>query len=189
MQKTMQESKAMWQKRIDNHEVHRLVNPFSEFWGEGDRVDYQEKLRTFGGVSHLSMLKKVDSKYGNPVEGSLTEKRGYKAKDFITGNIVECCDLIKSLGVKQEDGAYTITFGEMFKAYERINDKVVGILVRARKHGFVEFPGEMLYQRQDEDVIIRLLKMPKFEDINLTYVTFDKPEEQMPFQEPVKPQN
>ena len=185
----MQESKAMWQKRIDNHEVHRLVNPFSEFWGEGDRVDYQEKLRTFGGVSHLSMLKKVDSKYGNPVEGSLTEKRGYKAKNFITGNIVECCDLIKSLGVKQKDGAYTITFGEMFKAYERINDKVVGILVRARKHGFVEFPGEMLYQRQDEDVIIRLLKMPKFEDINLTYVTFDKPEEQMPFQEPVKPQN
>ena len=183
MEKTMQESKAMWQKRIDDHEVHRLVNPFSEFWGEGDREDYRERLRTHGGTTQLNMLKKADTKYGNPVEGSKTEKRGYRAKDFITNNIVDCCDLIKSLGQEHADGTYTITFGEIFKAYERINDKVVGLLVRARKHGFVEFPGEMLYQRQDEEVIIRMVKVPKFEDINLTYVTFDKGQEQMPYQE------
>ena len=181
MEKSMQESKAMWQKRIDDHMVHRLVNPFSEFWEEGDREDYKERLRNHGGNA-LSMLKKVDVKYGNPVAGSKTEKRGYRAKDFITNNIVDCCDVIKNLGQQQEDGTYTITFGELFKAYERINDKVVGLLVRARKHGFVEFPGEMLYQRQDEDVIIKMVKVPKFEDINLTYVTFDRGVEQMPYQ-------
>lgn len=32
------------------------------------------------------------------------------------------------------------------------------MLLRARKHGLVEFPGEMLYQRQDDEVIIILLK-------------------------------
>lgn len=181
MMKTMEESKSMWQKRIDDHEVHKLINPFSEFWEEGGQVEYRERLRNFSN-DHLNMLKKVDVNYGNPLEGSKTEKRGYKAKDFITNNIVDCCDVIKNLGQEQEDGTYTITFGELFKAYERINDKVVGLLVRARKHGFVEFPGEMLYQRQDDDVVIRMVKVPKFEDINLTYVTFDRGEEQMPYQ-------
>lgn len=41
-----------------------------------------------------------------------------------------------------------------------ISNKVVGILIRARKHGFVDFEGEMLYQRRDDDKVIRLLKSP-----------------------------
>lgn len=36
--------------------------------------------------------------------------------------------------------------------------QVVGMLLRARKHGIVAFDGEMLYQRQDEKVPITLLK-------------------------------
>lgn len=32
------------------------------------------------------------------------------------------------------------------------------MLIRARKYGLVDFQGEMLYQRQDEDKIITLLK-------------------------------
>jgi hypothetical protein len=34
---------------------------------------------------------------------------------------------------------------------------VVGLLLRARKHGMVTFEGEMLYQRRDEEKIITLL--------------------------------
>ena len=36
-------------------------------------------------------------------------------------------------------------------------DLVVGMLIRARKHGFIDFEGEMLWQRQDDDVRIYLL--------------------------------
>ncbi|OZC06224.1 hypothetical protein X798_06787 [Onchocerca flexuosa] len=35
---------------------------------------------------------------------------------------------------------------------------LVGMLIRARKYKLVDFEGEMLYQRQDDDKIIRLLK-------------------------------
>lgn len=39
-----------------------------------------------------------------------------------------------------------------------INDKLVGLLLRARKHKFVDFEGEILFQRRDDDVLIFLLK-------------------------------
>jgi len=32
------------------------------------------------------------------------------------------------------------------------------MLIRARKYGLLDFEGEMLYQRQDEQKVIRLLK-------------------------------
>jgi hypothetical protein len=44
--------------------------------------------------------------------------------------------------------------------YTRISDKVVGMLLRARKYGFVEFIGEMLYQGRDDYMPVRLIKMP-----------------------------
>ena len=40
--------------------------------------------------------------------------------------------------------------------YTVISNKVVGLLLRARKHGLVDFPGEMLYQRRDDHVVIKL---------------------------------
>lgn len=42
--------------------------------------------------------------------------------------------------------------------YTSINDKLVGLLLRARKYKFVEFEGEMLFQRRDDDVPIFMLK-------------------------------
>jgi len=38
--------------------------------------------------------------------------------------------------------------------------QVVGILMRARRQGFVDFEGEMLFQRRDDHVVIRLVKSP-----------------------------
>lgn len=42
-----------------------------------------------------------------------------------------------------------------------INDKLVGLLLRARKHKFIEFEGEVLFQRRDDDVPIFMLKSIK----------------------------
>lgn len=42
--------------------------------------------------------------------------------------------------------------------YTCINDKLVGLLLRARKHKFVDFEGEMLFQRRDDNVPIFMLK-------------------------------
>lgn len=176
----MRRNRSFWEQRIENHAVDRLINPFSEFWGQ-NRDQYKDILENskavWKGADKRTKLTKADDKYGMVVEGTLTEKRGRKAKDFIAANIVECCETIQSCGRQNANGLYEITFGALFRTYERINDKVVGLLVRARRHGLVDFPGEMLYQRQDDNVIITLLKIPTVEELELKYITFEKPEE------------
>lgn len=51
-----------------------------------------------------------------------------------------------------------------------VHFQVVGMLLRARKHRMVDFEGEMLYQRRDEDVIITLL----LSDEELKYAASEK---------------
>ena len=61
----------------------------------------------------------------------------------------------------EEEDEYTqtskIEFGRLFAIYTYISNKLVGILLRARKYGLVHFEGECLFQRQDDDVVITLL--------------------------------
>lgn len=45
--------------------------------------------------------------------------------------------------------------------YVAISDKVVGLLLRARKHHLVDFEGEMLFQGRDDGTLIKLFKQPK----------------------------
>lgn len=59
------------------------------------------------------------------------------------------------------DGSYSIQFGKLFEAYTKISNKLVGMLLRARKQGLVMFEGEMLYQRRDDHVVIYCLHVPE----------------------------
>lgn len=92
--------------------------------------------------------------------GSKTEARGIKAHENIEDEIRILCSNIEDYGTPTADGLIEIKFGELFRLYQTISNKVVGILLRARKHGYVEFEGEMLYQKRDDHVIIKLLKSP-----------------------------
>lgn len=92
--------------------------------------------------------------------GSKTEARGIKAHENVEDEIRVLCSVIEEHGTPIEDGLAEIKFGELFRLYQVISNKVVGVLIRARKHGFVEFEGEMLYQRRDDNVVIRLIKSP-----------------------------
>uniref|UniRef100_A0A1I8BVB9 Costars domain-containing protein n=1 Tax=Meloidogyne hapla TaxID=6305 RepID=A0A1I8BVB9_MELHA len=94
--------------------------------------------------------------YGKPPPGSLTEMRAKKAAKHIAKEMLQLCEIIEEYGNKI-NGEKIITFGHLFNIYEYISDKVVGILLRARKHGMVDFDGEMLFQRRDENKIIKLL--------------------------------
>ncbi len=58
----------------------------------------------------------------------------------------------------EEDNTSAILFGDLFRMYTRISDKVVGILLRARKYGLVYFEPEILFQGQDDDEPVFLLK-------------------------------
>jgi hypothetical protein len=106
--------------------------------------------------------KEHGSEYGTPVAGSKTAQRGHQAHDRISKEIIQLCSVIEDNGTTQEDEAGSnpvtvITFGQLFDTYNYISNKLVGILLRARKYGLVSFEGEMLFQRRDDDVIITLL--------------------------------
>uniref|UniRef100_A0A8C5AP14 Costars domain-containing protein n=1 Tax=Gadus morhua TaxID=8049 RepID=A0A8C5AP14_GADMO len=53
-------------------------------------------------------------------------------------------------------GSVTVEFGRLFEHYVTISNKLVGVLLRARRQGLVHFDGEMLWQGQDDRVVITL---------------------------------
>jgi len=102
-------------------------------------------------------FKGKDENYGKPPEGSLTEARAKKACRHINKELTTLLCIIRGIGSRDEhSGEITVPFGKLFKYYIPISNKVVGLLLRARRWRLVEFPGEMLYQGQDDNVIIRL---------------------------------
>ncbi|VDM52592.1 unnamed protein product [Angiostrongylus costaricensis] len=100
---------------------------------------------------------KNSAEYGRPKPGTLTEMRAKKASKHIAKEMLHLCQVIREYGCLSKDGRVTITFGKLFTVYENISDKVVGMLLCARKHRMVCFEGEMLFQRRDDDVLITLL--------------------------------
>ncbi|NWU62931.1 ABRA protein, partial [Pterocles burchelli] len=136
--------KDRWQEWANQHIITQKLNPFSE--------EFDHELA-------MSMrLHKGDEGYGRPKEGTKTAERAKRAQAHIHREIRDLCFIIESMAKPRPDGKIQVTFGELFERYVRISDKVVGILMRARKHGLVDFEGEMLWQGRDDDVVITLLK-------------------------------
>ncbi|XP_045915551.1 actin binding Rho activating protein b [Micropterus dolomieu] len=135
--------KSRWQNWATEHTVTQKLNPFSEYFD----YDYSMSLR----------LQKGQEGYGRPKEGTQTAERAKRAEQHIHREIDDMCYVIRTMADPDPDGKTRITFGQLFDRYVRISDKVVGILMRARKHGKVAFEGEMLWQGQDDGVIITLL--------------------------------
>ncbi|CAF0988576.1 unnamed protein product [Rotaria sp. Silwood1] len=111
------------------------------------------------------IYKKGDPEYGRPPKGSRTEQRGLAAQAHIQQEVKYLCETIKSLGKKLDDSStstYEITFKQLFDFYTNISNKLVGILLRARKHGYIYFPDEyeILFQGKHDHVKITLLRMP-----------------------------
>ncbi|KAM6125973.1 LOW QUALITY PROTEIN: actin-binding Rho-activating protein [Pterocles gutturalis] len=136
--------KDRWQEWANQHITTQKLNPFSE------EFDHELAMST--------RLHKGDEGYGRPKEGTKTAERAKRAQAHIHREIRDLCFIIESMAEPRPDGKIQVTFGELFERYVRISDKVVGILMRARKHGLVDFEGEMLWQGRDDDVIITLLK-------------------------------
>ncbi|KAM9776795.1 actin binding Rho activating protein b [Syngnathus typhle] len=135
--------KRRWQNWASEHTENQKLNPFSENFD----YEYSMSLR----------LQKGQDGYGRPKEGTKTAERAKRAEKHIHGEISDMCYVIRTMANPDRDGKTRVTFGELFDRYVRISDKVVGILMRARKHVKVHFEGEMLWQGQDDGVIITLL--------------------------------
>lgn len=135
--------KSRWQDWASEHSQNQKLNPFSEYFD----YDYSMSLR----------LQKGQDGYGRPKEGTKTAERAQRAQRHIHREVDHMCYVIRTMAEPDSDGKTRVTFGQLFDRYVRISDKVVGILMRARKHGKVAFEGEMLWQGQDDGVLITLL--------------------------------
>lgn len=125
---------------------------------QGSNVGRQGEV-SFTGRGYVD-LKGKSADYGKPIEGSKTEYRGKQAGVHISAEVVELCEIIETIGHRLPDGTFGVTFGALFETYTRISNKLVGMLMRGRKQKLLDFEGEMLFQRRDDDVIIRLLRPP-----------------------------
>ena len=140
---------AAWKAVEQKHKDKQLINPFSEWEGASTR----QKLRP------------DDPEYAHPVSGSMTAMRGQASGQRISGEIQNLIRVIRNVGQKSnDDGLYRVTFGKLFEVYVTISNKLVGILLRARKQGQVQFEGEMLWQGKDDRVVITLLSTSEEEN-------------------------
>ncbi|KAE9420234.1 hypothetical protein Angca_009498, partial [Angiostrongylus cantonensis] len=119
------------------NEENLKKNPYSETYG-------------------VQRFDKTADDYGRPPPGSKTEARGIKAGVHVCREILFLCEVINQHAEGEEPNKW-IKFGRLFYIYSYYSDKLVGMLIRARKYGLVDFDGEMLYQRQDDEKIIKLL--------------------------------
>ncbi|KAI5106395.1 actin-binding Rho-activating protein-like [Silurus meridionalis] len=127
-----------WQKWSEDHKDYQKHNPFTSVEVMAFRPVWSQ------------------ADYGRPREGSHTERRGTEAQSHIGKEVSELCQIIRELGHRREDGRREIEFGKLFEHYVSISNKLVGLLLRARKQGQVHFEGEMLWQGKDDRVLITL---------------------------------
>ncbi|XP_059056141.1 actin-binding Rho-activating protein-like [Achroia grisella] len=127
-----------------------------------------QKVTAFSGhfdKNHKPTFSKDE--YGKPIPGSMTEFRGAEAQARVCTEMKELCDIINQYGKtpcksllppELASATKVILFGELFSIYTVISDKLVGILLRSRKHHLTFFEGEVLFQKRDDDVPVFLLK-------------------------------
>ncbi|XP_001947253.1 uncharacterized protein LOC100164229 [Acyrthosiphon pisum] len=146
---------SKFNQQADSHSKSQSLNPFSE--------QFEQSRSPSPRFSR--------EEYGKPIAGSKTDLRGRKAKTHICREILELCTVIHDVGTYNtkkrdpddedepiDDGTIIVSFGELFQIYTKISDKVVGLLIAAKRRGFVYFDREILFQRRDDDVLIALLK-------------------------------
>lgn len=131
--------KENWLRWSSQHQEYQRQNPFSHH------------TRPI-----VACPLKAQGDYGRPLQGSKTELRGRDAHTHVSREVRELCEAIRRIG--EPGKVVTVEFGKLFDHYVTISNKLVGILLRARKQGLVEFDGEMLWQGKDDRVVITLLQ-------------------------------
>lgn len=147
---SVKDLKDNWQKWSSEHQEYQKHNPFS----------HDTKVS-------VVVPERGQDDYGRPLQGSTTEQRGKDAHIHISREVQELCEVIRNIGERREkdgDGSdgrgkvITVEFGKLFEHYVTVSNKLVGILLRARKQRLVDFEGEMLWQGKDDHVVISLLQ-------------------------------
>ncbi|XP_017057746.1 actin-binding Rho-activating protein [Drosophila ficusphila] len=159
---------TLFNQQAEQHQNWMMINPFAHY-----------------NVSEMPKRSFPQEEYGRAPAGSLSEQRSLQASVRALEEILELCEMIQSSGQDDpENGLKALTFGPLFELYNDISDKLLATLLGARKHGFVDFSGETLFQGRDDTVPVRLVR--PFEELkaeilakvaDLRCIFTEKPEE------------
>jgi len=108
-----------------------------------------------------SLRESYGAGYGKPLPGSASDIRGQKYQKGVTKEVIDLCRMIYNHGFRLNNGHTLMLFGEIFNIYQKISNKVVGILARARKNRLVHFEGETLWQGKNDETNVTLLRSIK----------------------------
>ncbi|XP_044313917.1 actin-binding Rho-activating protein [Drosophila rhopaloa] len=159
---------TLFNQQAEDHQNWMMINPFAHY-----------------NVSEMPKRSFPLEEYGRAPAGSLSEQRSLEANVRVLEEILQLCGMLEKSGHDDpENGLKILAFGPLFNLYNDISDKLLATLLCARRHGFVDFSGETLFQGRDDSVPVRLLR--PFEELqaeilskvaDLRCVFTEKPEE------------
>lgn len=151
---------------VEQHQQWQRINPFSH-----------TSVRDMPRPSHAK------EQYGTAPTGSQSSERALKAQVQTLQEMLKLCELIHQEGhlIDWEDTLHrSIKFGTLFEVnsketflqsfpsllhlffplqlYIHISDKLLGTLLCARRHKYIDFQGETLFQGRDDDEPVRLIR-------------------------------
>ena len=93
-----------------------------------------------------------------PVGGSsLSEARAAAGAEWVDEAVNNLVNEIEKIGYKDKEGRKAVKFIDLFNHYVDVSDSLVGIMIRAKKRGRIEYVGEMLLQGQNDNVVITVI--------------------------------
>jgi len=161
--KPQSESDPEWMKEYKKNKLGSQRKTSQNFFV--GQLELVEKEATPEKPKQMGNREKMRRKEEN-WEVSLSDDSWYKAPQFRPEghqskrtDIEVLCEIIYAHGERYDDGTAAIGFTWLFKMFNKAN--VVGILIKAKKHGLVFFDGEIVFasvRSEDDDEFVVLQK-------------------------------
>uniref|UniRef100_A0A915DWI7 Costars domain-containing protein n=1 Tax=Ditylenchus dipsaci TaxID=166011 RepID=A0A915DWI7_9BILA len=115
--------------------TQKTIDKFNQ---AAQKSEQKLKKNPFSDTYQPPEFDKASKEYGRPPPGSKTEARGIRAGNYVMNEIIFLCEMIEQNSTGTPPNC-EMKFGPLFYMYARVSDKLVGMLLRARKYGLVSF--------------------------------------------------
>jgi hypothetical protein len=162
----------MWDARARQTAAEAAANPFSQNFDASAAKAAVRHDDTYGrpvaGSKTEERAKAAQNWVEQAIEKLVSVIRSDNHRQLTIASRLRCCcsslclpfpcfQPNREIGRPDAQRRPHITFGELFLAYQDISDTLVGIMMRAKKRGLIEYEGDMLFQGVNDGVVITVL--------------------------------
>jgi len=163
-QKPQSERNPEWLAEYQKNKLGTQQKNSNDFWKQVETKTAEKEATPELSKGTVNREKKKSKE--EEWEVSLSDDSWYRAPQFHPEgtqsrrtDIEVLCEIIYAHGERYDDGTAAIGFTWLFKMFNRAN--IVGILIKAKKHGLVFFDGEIVFatvRAEDDDEFVVLQK-------------------------------